>query len=86
MYYNFISYVCVYHYFGLLLVYGQFFLGICFYSNAFCQDFTYSIRNIDKLRNEYVKKTAATRDRNEFERALNQEICESIDFLAEIVE
>ena len=85
-YYNFTSYVCVYHYFGLLIIYGQFFLGICFYLNAFCQDFSLSIQNIDKLRYEYIKRTAATRDRIEFERALNEEICKNIDFQAEIVE
>lgn len=69
----------------------QFFLGVSYYLNAFCQDFTCSIRKIDKLRDEYVSKTAAAAatpptDRIEFDRALKKEICEYVDFQAEIIE
>lgn len=85
------SCICIYHYFGLLIVYGQFFLGTCYYLNAFCQDFTHSIRNIDKLGDKYAKKTAAAtptpdQGRDVFDRELNKEICGAIDFQAEIIE
>lgn len=87
-YYSFVGYICVYHYCGLLIVYGQFFLGICYYLNAFCQDFTFSIRNIDKLHHEYVEKGAgpSPRERIEFDCALNKEICGAVDFQGEIIE
>lgn len=63
---------------------------MCLYLDAFCRDFCVSIRKIDKLREEYVKKVAGQppppHGRIEFDGELNKEICDAIDFQAEIVE
>lgn len=89
LYYSCISAVCAFHYFGLLTVYVQFFLGMCFYLNAFCQDFAISIRKIEKWRDQNVENTAtqpiAPRDLIESECALKKQICEIVDFQAEII-
>lgn len=86
-YYSFIGGVCVYIFLGSVFVHGQFFIGICFYLKAFCQDFTNSIqKHIDELHDNLVKKTAASRDLIAFENALNKELCAAIDFQADIIE
>lgn len=74
-------------FFGFLIIFGQFFCGVCYYLNAFCQDFILTIQNIDKLCNDYAQK--ATEEKNNriaFEQALNKELCVAINFQADIIE
>lgn len=86
LFYSFLGYIVCAFYCGLLFVYTQFFLGVCFYLDAFCEDFIDSIRNIEKLRDKIVKNTTAIRDRIQYEREFRKKICEAVEFQGDIIE
>lgn len=67
-------------------MYLQFFLGSGYYLKAFCQDFGLMIQNVNELRDEYVKKKSAARDRIQYERALKKELSNAVDFQGDILE
>lgn len=78
IYYSFVSFIHIYQYFGLLVIYTQFFLGVCFYLFGFCRDFSFSMEMIDKLTVNIAGR--------EYETTLNGQLCDIIEFHSEILE